>query len=183
MPAMPLRFAVGPGERETLEFSLTPTARGMKFFEAGQLRLRSILGLLDWNLRIGPRESRRVFPNFKRQASLAWLASDRRLAELGIKNRAPPRRRHGLRPAQRIPRGRSDATHRLESNAQARTSHRAGLPGRARSERDVPARLRAAHARRRYPVGHRCESFRPVARCVDAADFRRAGGTATRSAR
>jgi uncharacterized protein (DUF58 family) len=86
MPAMPLRFAVGPGERETLEFSLTPTARGLKCFEAGQLRLRSLLGLLDWNLRIGPRESRRVFPDFKRQAALAWIASDRRLVELGIKN-------------------------------------------------------------------------------------------------
>jgi uncharacterized protein (DUF58 family) len=86
IPAMPLRFAVGPGERETLEFSLTPTARGLKSFEGGQLRLRSILGLLDWNLRIGSRESRRVFPDFKRQASLAWLATDRRLAELGIKN-------------------------------------------------------------------------------------------------
>jgi uncharacterized protein (DUF58 family) len=86
MPAMPLRFNVAPGARETLEFSLTPMARGMKFFEAGQLRLRSILGLLDCNLRIGPRESRRVFPDFTRQASLAWLATDRRLAELGIKN-------------------------------------------------------------------------------------------------
>jgi uncharacterized protein (DUF58 family) len=86
MPAMPLRFAVGPGESETLEFSVTPTARGMKCFAAGQLRLRSILGLLDWNLRVGPRESRRVFPDFTRQASLAWLATDRRLAELGIKN-------------------------------------------------------------------------------------------------
>jgi uncharacterized protein (DUF58 family) len=86
MPAMPLRFAVAPGERETLEFSLTPTARGLKIFEAGQLRLRSIMGLLDCNLRIGPRESRRVFPDFKRQASLAWLATDRRLAELGIKS-------------------------------------------------------------------------------------------------
>ena len=86
IPAMPLRFAVRPGGRETLEFSLTPTARGLKSFEGGQLRLRSILGLLDYNLRIGPRESRRVFPDFKRQASLAWLATDRRLAELGIKN-------------------------------------------------------------------------------------------------
>jgi len=86
IPAMPLRFAVGPGERETLEFRLTPTARGLKCFEAGQLRLRSILGLLDCNYRLGPRESRRVFPDFKRQASLAWIATDRRLAELGIKN-------------------------------------------------------------------------------------------------
>ena len=63
-----------------------PPPRGLKSFEGGQLRVRSILGLLDWNLRIGSRESRRVFPDFNRQASLAWLATDRRLAELGIKN-------------------------------------------------------------------------------------------------
>ena len=75
-----------PGERETLEFRLTPTARGLKSFEAGQIRLRSVLGLLDWNLRIGLREARRVFPDFKRQAALAWLATNRRLAELGIKS-------------------------------------------------------------------------------------------------
>ena len=58
----------------------------MKSFEAGQLRLRSALGLLDWNVLIGSPESRRVFPDFKRQASFAWLATDQRLAELGIKN-------------------------------------------------------------------------------------------------
>ncbi len=86
IPAMPLRFAVGPGEHETLEFELTPTARGVKSFEAGQLRLRSVLGLLDWNVLVGAPESRRVFPDFKRQASFAWLATDQRLAELGIKN-------------------------------------------------------------------------------------------------
>jgi len=86
MPAMPLRFAVGSGERETLEFALTPTARGVKSFDAGQIFLRSSLGLLDWNLKIGAAELRRVFPDFKRQAALAWFATDRRLAELGIKS-------------------------------------------------------------------------------------------------
>jgi uncharacterized protein (DUF58 family) len=86
IPAMPVRFAVAPGERETLQFDLTPTARGMKSFAAGQILLRSNLGLLDWNLRIGDAEYRRVFPDFKRQAALAWLATDRRLAELGIKS-------------------------------------------------------------------------------------------------
>lgn len=86
MAGMPLRFAVASGERETLEFSLTPTARGVKSFEAGQIRLRSSLGLLDWNLKIGMAESRRVFPDFKKQAMLAWVATDRRLAELGIKS-------------------------------------------------------------------------------------------------
>ena len=85
-PAMPLSFAIGPGERETLEYRLTPTARGMKSFEAGQIRLRSVLGLLDWNLLIGHPEARRVFPDFKRQAAFAWMASNRRLAELGIKS-------------------------------------------------------------------------------------------------
>ena len=86
IPSMPLQFAVAPGERETLEFDLWPTARGMKFFDPGQIRVRSSLGLLDWNLRIGARESRRVFPDFKRQAAFVWLATDRRLAEMGIKS-------------------------------------------------------------------------------------------------
>jgi uncharacterized protein (DUF58 family) len=84
MEAMPLRFAVAARGRETLEFELKPTARGVKTFGAGQIFLRSSLGLLDWNLRIGASESRRVFPDFKRQAVFAGLA--RRLSELGIKS-------------------------------------------------------------------------------------------------
>lgn len=86
VPGMPLGFSIAAGQREILEFSLTPTARGMKYFAAGQILLRSSLGLLDWNLRIGAYETRRVFPDFKRQAAFAWLASDRRLAEMGIKS-------------------------------------------------------------------------------------------------
>lgn len=86
IPAMPVSFRIAPGGRETLQFDLTPTARGMKSFAAGQILLRSMLGLLDWNLRIGGAESRRVFPDFKRQAAFAWLATDRRLAELGVKS-------------------------------------------------------------------------------------------------
>ncbi|HEX4151389.1 MAG TPA: DUF58 domain-containing protein [Steroidobacteraceae bacterium] len=85
-PAMPLSFDLGAGRRQILEFEITPTARGMKYFEAGQILLRSVLGLLDWNLRIGHREERRVFPDFRRQAALAWMASNRRLAELGIRS-------------------------------------------------------------------------------------------------
>ncbi|MEA3132400.1 MAG: hypothetical protein QOG17_246 [Gammaproteobacteria bacterium] len=90
MPSMPLRFDVGGGQRETLEFEMTPTERGLKRFEAGQILLHSSLGLLDWNLRIGISESRRVFPNFEHQAAFAWLAGERRLSEMGIK---PVRRR------------------------------------------------------------------------------------------
>jgi uncharacterized protein (DUF58 family) len=86
VPAMPMRFAVEPGGRASLTFQLTPTARGMKSFDAAQILLRSVLGLLDWNLRIGSCEARRVFPDFKRQAAVAWMAAHRRLAELGIKS-------------------------------------------------------------------------------------------------
>jgi uncharacterized protein (DUF58 family) len=86
MPGMPLSFDVGAGQRETLQFKLTPLTRGVKRFDAGQIRLRSSLGLLDWNLRIGAVESRRVFPNFQRQTAFEWLTSKRRLAELGIKS-------------------------------------------------------------------------------------------------
>jgi uncharacterized protein (DUF58 family) len=86
MPAMPVRFAVAPGGRETLAFDVKPTARGVKSFDAGQIFLRSSLGLLDWNLKIGAAESRRVFPEFKRQAAFARLTPDRRLAELGIRS-------------------------------------------------------------------------------------------------
>jgi uncharacterized protein (DUF58 family) len=84
MSGMPLRFAVAARGRETLEFDLEPTTRGVKSFRAGQIFLRSNLGLLDWNLRIGASESRRVFPDFKRQAGFAGLA--RRLSERGIKS-------------------------------------------------------------------------------------------------
>jgi uncharacterized protein (DUF58 family) len=86
MTDMPLGFDVGPGQRETLQFKLTPLTRGVKRFDPGQIRLRSSLGLLDWNLAIGAVESRRVFPNFQRQTAFEWLTSKRRLAELGIKS-------------------------------------------------------------------------------------------------
>jgi uncharacterized protein (DUF58 family) len=86
MSGMPLAFDVGPGRRESLQFKITPLARGAKRFEPGQIRLRSSLGLLDWTLRIGAEESRRVFPNFERQTTVEWLTGKRRLAEIGIKS-------------------------------------------------------------------------------------------------
>jgi len=86
MPGMPLRFNIPPQARETLEFSMTPTERGLKRFDCAQLLLRSPLGLVDWNLHIGDTEARRVFPNFEDQAAFAWLAGERRLTEIGIKS-------------------------------------------------------------------------------------------------
>jgi uncharacterized protein (DUF58 family) len=90
MPGMPLAFAVGAGQRQTLEFRITPTLRGLKRFDPAQIRLRSNLGLLDLNLQVGGGDSRRVFPNFKQHAAFDWLTGKRRLADIGIK---PIRRR------------------------------------------------------------------------------------------
>jgi len=82
---MPLRFSVGPRQRQTLEFLVLPSKRGMRAFEPAQIRLRSRLGLLDLNLRVGHAQARRVFPNFAQQARFAWLAGDRRLTAPGLK--------------------------------------------------------------------------------------------------
>ena len=172
MPDMPLRFAVGAGGR-TLEFELKPTARGLKSFGAGQIFLRSSLGLLDWNLRIGASESRRVFPDFKRQAALAGLATDGGSPRSESSPCAAAARAR-LRPAGRIPRRRAGPPRRLESHAQVRPPDHAVFPGQLRPVRDVPARLRAADVRRRHPIGHRRRPFRPIARGADAARLRRA---------
>jgi len=83
---MPLRFSVGPRQRQILEFTVLPSRRGMRGFEPAQIRLRSRLGLLDLNLRLGAAQARRVFPNFAQQARFAWLAGDRRLTAPGLKN-------------------------------------------------------------------------------------------------
>jgi uncharacterized protein (DUF58 family) len=85
MPGMPLRFDLGPQRREVLEFEVTPTERGVRQFDRSQILLRSSLGLLDLNLRIGLPETRRVFPNFENQTAFAWLSGERRLSEIGIK--------------------------------------------------------------------------------------------------
>ena len=86
MPGLPLAFDVGPLQRELLHVEVTPTARGLQQFDAAQVRLRSRIGLLDLDLRIGESESRRVFPNFEEQARFAWLAGDRRIQSAGLKS-------------------------------------------------------------------------------------------------
>ncbi len=86
MPRLPLSFDVGPRRRELLNIELTPTARGLQRFDAGRVRLRSRLGLLDLDLPVGMSESRRVFPNFEEQARFAWLAGDRRIQSAGLKS-------------------------------------------------------------------------------------------------
>jgi uncharacterized protein (DUF58 family) len=57
-------------------------------FEPAALRVRSRLGLADLQVRAGLAQSLQVYPNFAALARYAWLAGDRRLAEIGIKTYA-----------------------------------------------------------------------------------------------
>jgi uncharacterized protein (DUF58 family) len=86
MPGLPMLFDLGPGQREILQIEMTPTARGMKRFEVAAIRLRSRWGCFDLDIRVGTRESRRVFPNFETQAQFAWLAGDRRIPSTGMQS-------------------------------------------------------------------------------------------------
>jgi uncharacterized protein (DUF58 family) len=86
MAGMPMSFSLAVGQRETMQFKITPMLRGLKRFEPAQVRLRSNLGLLDLTLRVGGSDARRVFPNFERHAAFAWLTGKQRLAEIGIKS-------------------------------------------------------------------------------------------------
>ena len=66
-------------------YELVPTRRGRVDFAPAALRVRSLLGLAELQVRTGAAESRQVYPNFAALARYAWLAGDRRLAEIGIK--------------------------------------------------------------------------------------------------
>ncbi|MET0657520.1 MAG: DUF58 domain-containing protein, partial [Steroidobacteraceae bacterium] len=47
--------------------------------------VRSLLQCWELRVRVGTPETRRVYPDFAQVARFAWLAGDRRLAEIGIK--------------------------------------------------------------------------------------------------
>jgi uncharacterized protein (DUF58 family) len=85
---MPMRLAIGGGQAAELEYRVAPQRRGEVAFAPAEVRVRSVLGLWDVIDRIGPTEARRVFPDFAQIARYAWLAGDRRLAEIGLKTYA-----------------------------------------------------------------------------------------------
>jgi uncharacterized protein (DUF58 family) len=82
---LPVTVRMLPGAQTTLTYTATPTRRGQVQFGPAHLRVRSRLGLCDLLERLGEPESRRVYPDFAQVARYAWLAGDRRLAEIGIK--------------------------------------------------------------------------------------------------
>ncbi len=82
---MPTELAIGAGKSVTYTYHVTPSRRGEVQFEPADVRVRSRFGLCELLERLGDTTTRRVYPDFAQVARYAWLAGDRRLAEIGIK--------------------------------------------------------------------------------------------------
>jgi uncharacterized protein (DUF58 family) len=83
---LPASVVLPAASRLDVRYEITPTRRGKVVFEPAAIRVRSRLGLADLQLRIGAAQAVQVYPNFAALARYAWLAGDRRLAEIGIKS-------------------------------------------------------------------------------------------------
>lgn len=85
---LPLAVALPAAGGAQAHYMLRPTARGAAQFSPARLRLRSRWGLWELQVRLGPEQAVRVFPNFAAVAGYAWLAGQQRLSEIGIKTTA-----------------------------------------------------------------------------------------------
>ena len=85
---LPADVAVPARGKLDVRYEITATQRGKVVFDRAAVRVRSRLGLADLQLRIGAAQSVQVYPNFAALSRYAWLAGDRRLAEIGIKTYA-----------------------------------------------------------------------------------------------
>lgn len=82
---LPVRMDLMPGKLTMIEYIARPTRRGEITFAPADIGIRSRLRLWELFDRIGDAQTRRVYPDFAQVARYAWLAGDRRLAEIGIK--------------------------------------------------------------------------------------------------
>jgi uncharacterized protein (DUF58 family) len=82
---LPVQLTLAGGTRTTATYTVIPTKRGEVVFAPADIRVRSRWGLCDLLERVGPNNTRRVYPDFAQVARYAWLAGDRRLQEIGVK--------------------------------------------------------------------------------------------------
>ncbi|MGH6648791.1 DUF58 domain-containing protein [Aquabacterium sp.] len=71
-----------------LQYAVTPRRRGTVHFGLTQVRMSSLWGSFETLRTLGQSQSLQVYPNFAAVAGYAWLAGDRRLAQIGIKTYA-----------------------------------------------------------------------------------------------
>jgi uncharacterized protein (DUF58 family) len=82
---LPIVLDLSGSTRLTATYSATPTRRGEVAFAPADVRVRSRWGFCELLQRLGDQDRRRVYPDFAQVARYAWLASDRRLHEIGVK--------------------------------------------------------------------------------------------------
>lgn len=83
---LPLQAVVPARSRTELRYHIVPRRRGLVRFGRAELRVRTLQGTFEWVRHIGDEQPLHVYPNFAAVARYAWLASDRRLADIGIKS-------------------------------------------------------------------------------------------------
>jgi uncharacterized protein (DUF58 family) len=79
---------VPAGAQAELRYTATPRSRGRAHFGHTQLRWRSLGGSAELLQSMASPASLHVYPNFAAVAGYAWLAGDKRLAQIGIKTYA-----------------------------------------------------------------------------------------------
>jgi uncharacterized protein (DUF58 family) len=82
---LPATVALSAGKQVELAYEVIATRRGTAHFAPAQLRVRSRWGWCELLQPLGIAQMRRVYPDFSQVVRYAWLASDRRLPQIGIK--------------------------------------------------------------------------------------------------
>jgi uncharacterized protein (DUF58 family) len=82
---LPVTADLRANAQAQLRYTVQPRRRGRVAFEPADVRVQSLGRSLELQWRIGAKETRPVFPNFASVSRYAWLATDRRLADIGIK--------------------------------------------------------------------------------------------------
>ncbi|HJV62754.1 MAG TPA: DUF58 domain-containing protein [Albitalea sp.] len=83
---LPLSVLVPAQARTEVHYGIVPRQRGRVRFGRAELRVRTLHGSFEWIRRVGEEEWLHVYPNFAAVSRYAWLAGDRRLADIGIKS-------------------------------------------------------------------------------------------------
>jgi uncharacterized protein (DUF58 family) len=82
---MPLWLRLPARSQAQWRYTVQPRRRGRVVFAPAQVRVLSLGRSLELQWRVGTEEARPVLPNFASVSRYAWLATDRRLADIGIK--------------------------------------------------------------------------------------------------
>lgn len=88
LEGLPKRLRLPPHSRTTVRYTVSALRRGPVAFGPTQLRCTSRGGCFDLLYEAGEPRDLRVYPDFAAVAGYAWLAGDRRLAQIGIKSYA-----------------------------------------------------------------------------------------------